>query len=167
MTPGSEAAALLASLASILARAFRCFLAHSRTPGLSDGDGVDDGTGAVPPPPVTAKTKVLMIKPRAVIKLAIVTPCSRNKVRRRSARVVFSCSIVLIVSRILLICERRTCRVALAASTLDSLSSWRSLNLSAIRLLLNSSSACSSLLFSSVMFNLILFVWRDCLSVHL
>jgi len=54
---------------------------------------------------------------------AIVTPCSRNSVRRRSASVVSAFSARSIVSRMREICERRASRFTAAASKRDARSS--------------------------------------------
>ena len=106
MIPGRAAAALPAKLARARPRACRCFLIHSLTPPLSDGFGADDGLPPAPaPPPVTARTRVLIAMPIAVRMLAIVIPCSRKRVRIRSA--LSSSRSRLMVSRILLICDRR------------------------------------------------------------
>ena len=86
MISGRAAAALPAKLARVRPRACRCFLIHSLTPPLSDGFGAGDGTGALPPP-VTARTRVLIAMPIAVRMLAIVIPCSRKRVRIRWASV--------------------------------------------------------------------------------
>ena len=89
MIPGRAAAALPAKLARVRPRACRCFLIHSLTPPLSDGFGASDGTGALPPP-VTARTRVLIAMLIAVRMLAIVIPCSRKRVSNSlSQRLVF------------------------------------------------------------------------------
>jgi hypothetical protein len=121
MIPGSPAAALPASLASALPKACRCFFAHSFTPPL-EGLGVGMG-GVAPPAGNMASTSVLMINPTAVIIEVIVTPCSRNRVRRRSASVVSLFRTLLIVSRILETWDLRSSRLVLAASYLASRSS--------------------------------------------
>ena len=106
MIPGRAAAALPAKLARARPRACRCLFIHSLTPPLSDGFGAGDGTGALPPP-VTAKTRMLIAMPIAVRMLAIVIPCSRKRVPIRSVSVLSSWRSRLMVSRILLICDRR------------------------------------------------------------
>ena len=64
-----------------------------------------DGGGGVFPVPVTDNTIVLITKPIAVSILAIVIPCSLNKVFILSTSVVSSFKIVLIVCLILDICD--------------------------------------------------------------
>ena len=61
---------------------------HSLTPPLSDGFGAGDGVPPAPQP-VTTRTRVLIAMPTVVRMLAIVIPCSRKRVRIRSASVVF------------------------------------------------------------------------------
>ena len=70
MMPGRAAAAFTASLARRRPRLCRCFFTQSLSPPLSDGGAA----GAEPPPPVRASTRVLMMKPSAVMMLAIVMP---------------------------------------------------------------------------------------------
>ena len=84
MIPGRAAAALPAKLARARPRAFRCFF----KPLLSGGLGA--GAGVLPPPPVSASTRVEIAMPIAVRIDAIVIPCSRNRVRMLSANVVSS-----------------------------------------------------------------------------
>ena len=117
--PGRAADAFPASFARRRPRLCRCFLTQSLSPPLSDGGAA----GAEPPPPVRASTRVLMMNPRAVRMLASVTPCSRKRVRMRSASVVSSFRTQLIVSLIRLISERRASRLAAAASRREALSS--------------------------------------------
>ena len=100
MMPGRAAAALSAKLARARPRACRCFFI-SLTPPLSDDLGAGDGVPPAPPP-VRARTTVLIAMPIALRMLAIVIPCSRKRVR--SASVLSSWRSRLMVSRILLIC---------------------------------------------------------------
>ena len=86
MVPGRAAAALPAQLARARPRACRCFFTHSFKPLLSGC--LAAGTGALPP--VSASTKVDIAMPIAVRIDAMVIPCSPNRVRMRSARVVSS-----------------------------------------------------------------------------
>ena len=74
MIPSRAAAALPANLARTRPRACRGFFTHSLTPPLSDGFGAGDGVPPAPPP-VTARTRVLIAMPIAVRMLAIVIPC--------------------------------------------------------------------------------------------
>ena len=105
------AAAFAARLANIRPRAFKCFFAHSFAPSLVSGGARGFGCVTTPAvPPVTARTRVLTIKPSAVIMLAMVTPCSRNKVRSRSAGGLFLPKTLDIVSRIWRTCYR-SCRL--------------------------------------------------------
>ena len=83
----------------------------------------DTGTGALPPPPVSASTSVEIAMPIAVRIDAMVIPCSRNRVRMRSASVVSSWRSRLNVSRILFIWERRVALFVEKASSLACLSS--------------------------------------------
>ena len=85
----------------------------------SAGGGGDIGvTGG----PVTAKTMVLMIKPKAVMTEAIVTPCSLNNVLILSDKAVSSCKILLIVSLTLLVCVLNFSLPVLITSSLADLS---------------------------------------------
>ena len=122
MIPGRAAAALPAKLARARQRACRCFLIHSLTPHLSDGFGAGDGVPPAPPP-VTPRTRVLITMPIAVRMLAIVIPWSRKRVRIRSASVLSSWRSRLMVSRILLLCDRRAALFVERASSLACLSS--------------------------------------------
>ena len=121
------------------AKSLERFLAHSRRPPLSDGGG--GGVTELPPdaPPVRARTRVEIAIPIAVRMLTSVTPCSRKRVRTRSANVVSSWRIWLMVSRIRLIWEQRACFEAAAASRQADLSTCRSSRQSAMRRLENSS----------------------------
>ena len=153
--PGHRvAAALPASLVRTRPRAWRVFLARSRRPPLSDGGG--GGVTALPPdaPLVRARTRVEIAIPIAVRMLTSVTPCSPKRVRRRSASVVPSWRIRLMVSHIRLIWERRASLFAAAASSRADLSTWRSRRRSAIWRLLNSSmSPASSFCLSKAMWS--------------
>ena len=121
MIPGRAAAALPAKLARARPRACRCFFTHSFKPLLSGCLGA--GTGALPPPPVSASTRVEIAMPVALRIDAIVIACSRNRVRMRSASVVSSWRNCLNVSRILLNWDRRVALFVERASSLDCLSS--------------------------------------------
>ena len=149
MIPGRAAAALPASLARILPRLWSCFLIHSLAPPFPGGCGGCGGAAA--PPPGIARTIVEIIIPRAVRIDTIVTPCSRNRVFIRSARVLSSCRIRCRVSRIRLIWDRIASLVAEVASSRAALSSCSLLRRSAMRSLVVSSVAPSSLLLSSAM----------------
>ena len=119
MIPGRAAAALPAKLARARLRACRCFFIHSfklLVPG-----GLGAGTGALPPPPVSASTSVEIAMPIAVRIDAIVIPCSRKRVRMRSASVVSSWMSRLHVSQILLIWDRRVALFVERASSLACL----------------------------------------------
>ena len=105
MIPDRAAAALPAKLARARPRACRCFFTHSFKLLFSGCLGA--GTGALPPPPVSASTSVEIAMPIAVRIDAMVIPCSRNRVRMHSASVVSSWRSRLNVSRILLIWDRR------------------------------------------------------------
>ena len=107
MVPGRAAAALPAKLARARPRACRCIFTHSFKPLLSGGLGA--GAGALPPRPVSASTSVEIARPIAVRIDAMVMPCSRNRVRMRSASVVSSWRSRLNVSRILLILGPEGC----------------------------------------------------------
>ena len=72
--------ALPAKLARARLRACTCFLIHYLTPPLSDGFRAGDCTGALPPP-LTARTRVLIAVPIALRMLAIVIACSQKRVR--------------------------------------------------------------------------------------
>ena len=124
LIPGRAAAALPAKLARARPRACRCFFTHSFTPLLSGCFGA--GTGALPPPPVSASTSVETAMPIAVRIDAMVIPCSRNRVRMRSASVVSSWRSRLNVSRILLIWDRRVALFVERTSSLACLSSLMS-----------------------------------------
>ena len=129
MIPGRAAAALPANLARSRPRLFRCFLTHSRRPPLSDGAGGGDGGVTVPPPPpVNARTSVLIAIPIAVRMLTRVTPCSRKRVRTRSASVLSPSRTRVMVSRIRDSWPRSSSLMMLAASSLASLSSSLSAN---------------------------------------
>ena len=121
MMPGWAAAALPAKLARARPRACRCFFTHSLTPPLSDGLGAGDGVPPAPPP-VRARTSVLIAMPIAVRMLTIVIPCSRKSVRMRSASLSSSWRSRLMVSRIRFIWDR-TARFVERASSLACLSS--------------------------------------------
>ena len=122
MIPGRAAAALPANLARARPRACRCFFTHSLTPSLSDGFGAGDGVPPAPPP-VTTRTRVLIAMPIAVRMLATVIPCSQKRVRICSASILSSWRSRLMVSRILLICDRRAALFVERASSLTCLSS--------------------------------------------
>ena len=81
--PGRAAAALPASLARA-----SIFLAQSRRPPLSDGDGSGEGGVTALPPPVSARTSVLIAMPIAMMIEAILMPCSQKSIRTRSASMV-------------------------------------------------------------------------------
>ena len=81
MIPGRAGAALPAKLARACPRACRSFFTHT-TPPFSDGPGVGDGTGALPPP-VSASTSVEIAMPIAVRMLTMVMPCSFDLVEFR------------------------------------------------------------------------------------
>ena len=86
--------------------------------------------------------------------LTSVAPCSRKRVRRRSASVVSSWRIRLMVSRIWLVWKRRASLFAAAASSRADLSTSRSRRRSAIWCLLNSSmSPASSFCLSKAMWS--------------
>ena len=114
MIPGRAAAALPAKLARACPRACSCFLTDSLTQPLSGGLGAGDGVTPASPP-VRARTRVLIAMPIAVRMLTIVIPCSRKSLRMRSASVVSSWRSRLMVSRILLIWDRRGLRASLVA----------------------------------------------------
>ena len=88
MLSGRAAAALPANLPRARPRACTCLLTHSFKPLFSGGLGA--GAGAFPPPLVSASTRVEIAIPMAVRIDAMVIPCSRNRVRMRSANVVSS-----------------------------------------------------------------------------
>ena len=140
MIPGRAAAALPAKLARARPRACRCFFTHSFKPLLSGGLGA--GTGALPPPPVSASTSVEIAMPIAVRIDAMVIPCSRNRMRMRSASVVSSWRSRLNVSRILLIWERRVALFVERASSLACFSSTLELSDSVSNLSLHFSVVC-------------------------
>ena len=96
-----------------------CFFTHSFKPLLSGCLGAS--TGALPP--VSASTSVEIAMPIAVRIDAMVIPCSRNRMRMRSASVVSSWRSRLNVSRILLIWDRRVALFVKRASSLACLSS--------------------------------------------
>ena len=125
MMPGRAAAALPAKLARARPRACRFFFTHSLTPPLSDGLGAGDGVPPAPPP-VRARTSVLIAMPIAVRMLTVVIPCSRKSVRMRSASLSSSWRSRLMVSRIWFIWDRRAPRFVETASSLACLSSWMS-----------------------------------------
>ena len=109
MRPGSADAAFPASWASIHPRAFKCFFAHFLRPPLSAGGGGVGATGAAgtpAPPPVRASTRVEIANTIAVRIDAIVTPCSQNRIRNRSARGLFLSKTLDMVSRIWRTCDR-------------------------------------------------------------
>ena len=95
------------------------FFTHSFKPLLSGCLGA--GIGALPS--VSASTSVEIAMPIAVRIDAMVIPCSRNRVRMRSASVVSSWRSRLNVSRILLIWDRRVALFVERASSLACLSS--------------------------------------------
>ena len=140
-----------ASLARILPRLWRCFLSHSLTPPLPGGCGGCGGAAPPPEPPVRARIIVEIVIPSAVRIDAIVIPCSRKRVRTRSARVLSSCRIRCMVSRIRLIWDRRASLVDEAASRRAALSSCSLRRRSAIVFLVVSSGASSSLRSSKAM----------------
>ena len=119
MIPGRAAAALPAKLARARPRACRCFFTHSFKPLLSGC--LEAGTGALPP--VSASTSVEIAMPIAVRIDANGIPCSRSRVRMRSASVVSSWRSRLNVSRILFIWDRRVALFVERASSLACLSS--------------------------------------------
>jgi len=124
------------------ARDFSCFFTHSAAPGL-----VGLGAGIKPRPPSVfwiANTTVEIIKPKAVRSDAIVTPCSRNNVRKRSAYVVSSFKIRVTVSRMRLICDLRASRFTEAAFNRVARSSCRRLRSCSMRLFFAGSAAASS-----------------------
>ena len=121
MIPGRAAATLPAKLARAHPRACMCFFSHSFNPLLSGG--LEAGAGALSPPPVSASTRVEIAMPIAVRIDAIVIPCSRNRVRMRSASVVSSWRSRLNVSWILLIWDRRVALFVERASSFACLSS--------------------------------------------
>ena len=122
--PGRAAAALPAKLPRARPRACTCLLTHSFKPLLSGGLGA--GAGTLPPPPVSASTRVEIAMPMAVRIDAMVIPCSRNRVRMRSASVVSSWRSRLNVSRVLMIWDRRVALFVDRASSLACLSSLMS-----------------------------------------
>ena len=132
MMPGRAAAALPANLARARPRACRCFFTHSLSGGFGAGDGVPPA-----PPPVTARTRVLIAMPIAVRMPAVVIPCSRKRVRIRSASVLSSWRSRLMVSRILLICDWRAALLVERASSLACLSSSMSLAFKLLHLVSN------------------------------
>ena len=79
--------------------------------------------GTLPPPPVSAGTRVEIAMPMAVRIDAMVIPCSRNRVRMRSASVVSSWRSCLNVSQNLLLWDRRVALFVERASSLACLSS--------------------------------------------
>ena len=91
ITPGNAEAAFPASAFNQPARVFSCFLTQSTTLADPGGEG-GAGAGDRPPPSAfwIANTIVDTTKPNAVSTDAMVTPSSRNSVRRRSASVVSS-----------------------------------------------------------------------------
>ena len=117
MIPGRPAAAVPAKLARARPKAWRCYFTHSFKLPLSDDLGDVAVAGTLPPPPVSASTRVEIAIPTAVRMDTIVTPCSRKRVRMRSASVVSSWRIRLNVSRILLIWDRRAALFAESASS--------------------------------------------------
>ena len=112
MIPARAAAALPAKLARARPRACKCF-----SPTLSNRSC----QVALEPPPVSASTSVEIAMPMAVRIDAKVIPCSRNRVRMRSASVVSSWRSRLNVSRNLLIWERRVALFAERPSSLACL----------------------------------------------
>ena len=123
MNTGRAAAALPAKFPRARPRACRCLLTHSLKPLLSGGLGA--GAGALPPPQVSASTRVETAMPMAVRIDAMVIPCSRNRVRMRSASVVSSWRSRLNVSRILLIWDRMVALFMKRASSFACLSNVR------------------------------------------
>ena len=107
------AAPFPASLARTRTGDCKVFLTHSFKPPFSEGGA---GVGVSPPPPVSASTPVEMVIPIALS--GDVDPCSQNSVRIGSVNVVSSFRIWWIVSRILLIWERRASRLAAATQAL-------------------------------------------------
>ena len=122
MIRGRAAAALPAKLARSRPRARRCFFTHFFKLPWSDGLGDGTGAGTLPPPPVSASTRVEIAIPAAVKMHALVIPCFRKRVRMRSASVLSSWRIRLNVSRILLIWDRIAALFVESASSLDSFS---------------------------------------------
>ena len=126
MIPGRAAAALSAKLARARPSAWRCFC-HPHSPVTLVGWlGRWCRGGHTPPQPDSASTRVKIAIPTAVRMDAIVIPCSRKRVRMRSASVVSSWRIRLNVSRILLIWDRRAAQFAERALSIDSLSIFMS-----------------------------------------
>ena len=124
MIPGRATVVLPAKLARARPRACRCFI-HSLTPPLSDSFGAGDGVPPAPPP-VTARTRVLIAMPIAVRMLAMVMPCSWKSVWIHSASVLSSWRSRLMVSQILLNWVRRAAMFGEKALSLACISSSRS-----------------------------------------
>ena len=121
MIPGRAAAALPAKLARARPRPVGVF-----SPTLSNRScqvAWEPAKAHFPPPPVSASTSVEIAMPMAVRIDAMVIPCSRNRVRMRSASVVSSWRSRLNVSRILFIWDRRVALFVERASSLSCLSS--------------------------------------------
>ena len=125
-----------------------CFFTHSFKPLLSGGLGA----GALPPPPVNASARVEIAMPIAVRIDAMVNPCSRKRVRMRSASVLSSWRSRLNVSRILLIWDRRVALFVERASSLAYLSSSMSEIALSSFLILSRISLCISVSSVSVSF---------------
>ena len=100
MIPGRAAAASPAKLARARPRAWRCFFHPLFQITLVGWLGRWCRGGH--PPPVSTSTRVEIAIPTATRMDAIAIPCSRKRVRMRSASVVSSWRIRLNVSRILL-----------------------------------------------------------------
>jgi len=140
--PGSAAATFPPRAFSQPARVFSCFFTHSAAP-CSEGV-VGLSAGIIPTRAFwIANTTVEITKPRAVRSDAIVTPCSRNNVRRRSANVVSSFKSRVTVSRMRLICDLRASRFTEAVSSRAARSLCRWLRSCSIRLFFAGSAAAS------------------------
>ena len=121
MIPGRAAAVLPAQLARARPRACRCFYPLFQTALVRWFGSWRRRTFLLPL--VSASTRVEIAMPIAVSIDAVVIPCSRNRVRMRSASVVPSWRSRLNVSRILLIWDRRVALFVKRASSLACLSS--------------------------------------------
>ena len=134
-------------------------LFQSFKPLLSGGLGA--GAGALPPPPVSACTRVEIAMPVAVRIDAMVILCSRNRVRMRTASVVSSWRSHLNVSRILQIWDRGVALFVERASSLAYLSSSMSESTISSFLIRSQISLCISVSSVSVSFRC---SWARCLS---